>query len=55
MTEDQTRHIYEKVEMDEVINIETMKQKMEDNRVTRNKFKEEEEGEIESNPYQMAI
>ena len=32
-----------------------MKQEMEDNRVTRNRFKEEEEGEIESNPYQMAI
>ena len=32
-----------------------MKQEMEDDRVTRNRFKEEEEGEIESNPYQMAI
>ena len=32
-----------------------MKQEMEDDRVTRNRFKEEEEGEIKSNPYQMAI
>ena len=55
MTEDQARHIYKKVEADKIINIETMKQEMEDDRVTRNRFKEEEEGEIESNPYQVAI
>ena len=41
--------------MDKIINIETMKQEMEDDRFTRNRFKEGEEGEIESNPYQMAI
>ena len=55
LTEDQARHIYKKVEADKIINIETMKQEMEDDRVTRNRFKEEEEGEIESNPYQVAI
>ena len=55
MTEDQARHIYKKVEMDKIINMETMKQEMEDDRLTRSRFKEEEEGEIESNPYQMAI
>ena len=32
-----------------------MKQEIEDNRMTRNKLKEEEEDEIESNPYQMAF
>ena len=44
-----------KVEMDKIINIETMKQEIEDNRLTRNRLKEEEENEIESNPYDMAI
>ena len=52
--EDQARHIYKKVEMDKIINVETMKQEIEDNRVIGNRLKEEEE-EIESNPYQMAI
>ena len=55
MREDQARHIYNKVEMDKIINIETIKQEIEYNRVTRNRLKEEEEDEIESNPYQMAI
>ena len=41
--------------MDKIINIETMKQEIEDDRVTRNRLKEEEEDETESNPYQMAI
>ena len=43
--------------MDKIINTETMKQEIEDDRVTRNRLKEEEEDEIESNPYpyQMAI
>ena len=36
--------------MDKIINIETMKQEIEDDRVTRNRLKEEEEDEIESNP-----
>ena len=52
--EDQARHIYKKVEMDKITNIETMKQEIEDDRVNRNRLKEEED-EIESNHYQMAI
>ena len=55
LTEDQARHIYKKVETDMIINMETMKQEIEDDRVTRNGLKEEEEDETESNPYQMAI
>ena len=55
MTEDQARHIYKKVEVDKIINIETMKQEIEDDRETRNRLKEEEEDETEPNPYQMAI
>ena len=54
LTEDQGRHVYKMVEMDRKINIETMKQEIEDNRVTRHKIKEEED-ETELNPYQMAI
>ena len=40
--------------MDKIINVETMKQEKEDDRVTRNRLKEEED-EIKSNPYQMAL
>ena len=54
MTEDQARHIYKKVEMDKPVNIEPMAQEIEDNKVTRNRLKEEED-ENEINPYQMAI
>ena len=50
MTKDQARHIYKKVKMDQIINIETMKQEIEDDKVTRNRLKEEEE-DTESNPY----
>ena len=32
LTEDQARQIYKKVEMDKIINIETMKQKIEDDK-----------------------
>ena len=53
MIEDQARHIY-KVETNKIINIETMKQEIEDNKVTRNRLKKEE-ADTESNPYQMAI
>ena len=55
MTEDQARHIYKMVETDKIINIKTLKQEIEDDRVTRNRIKEEVEDETESNPYQMAI
>ena len=54
MTEDQARHVYQMVETDKIINTETMKQEIEDNKMTRNRLKEE--GEIiEANPYEMAI
>ena len=52
--EDQARHIYKKLEMDKPVNIETMAQEIEDNKMTRNRLKEEED-ENEINPYQMAI
>ena len=54
MTKDQARHVYKMVEMDKVINRETMKQEIEHNKVTRNRLKEEENN-TEANPYQMAI
>ena len=41
------------VEMDKVINIETMKQEIEDDKMTRNRIKEE--NSTEANPYLMAI
>ena len=41
--------------MDKIINIETMKQEIEDDRVTRNRLKEGGEDETEPKPYQMAI
>ena len=53
MTEDQARHVYKMVETNKIINIETMKQGLEDNKVTRNRLREE--NDTESNPYQMAI
>ena len=54
LTEDQAKHIYKKVEMDKPVNIETMAQELEDDKMTRNRCKEEED-ENETNPYQMAI
>ena len=54
LTEDQARYTYKMVETDKIINIETTEQEIEDNRVTRNRLKEEEEN-TEVNPYQMAI
>ena len=43
--------MFDRRSTDKIINIETMKQEIEDDRVTRDRFKEEEEDEIESNPY----
>ena len=54
LTEDQARCVYKMVEMEKIINIETMKQEIEDNKMTRNRLKEEIENN-EANPYQMAI
>ena len=53
LTEDQARHVYKMVEMDKVINIETMKQEIEDDKLTRNRLKEEDNTEV--NPYQISI
>ena len=41
-TEDQTRYLYKKVERDKIIKIETMKQEIEDDKMTRNKLKWED-------------
>ena len=54
LTEDQARYVYKTVETDKQINIEAMKQEIEDDKVTRNRLKEEEE-DAKLNPYQMAI
>ena len=53
LTEDQARHVYKKVEMDKVINVETMKQKVDDHKITRNRLNEEDT--TETNPHQMVI
>ena len=43
LTEDQARHIYKKAEMDRPVNTETMTQEIEDDKMTRNRLKEEED------------
>ena len=53
LAEDQARHVYKKVEIDKIINIETMKQEIEDDKMIRNKLNEEDT--IEANPYQTVI
>ena len=53
LTENQARHVYEKVEMDKVINVETMKQEIEDDKITRNRLNQKDT--TETNPYQMVI
>ena len=53
LTEDQARYVYKKVEMDEVINVETIKQEIEDNKMTRNRLNEEDT--TKTNPYQVVI
>ena len=53
LTEDQTKHVYEKVEMDKVINVVTMKQEIEDDKMTINRLNEE--STTETNLYQMVI
>ena len=53
LTEDHARHVYKKLETDKVINVETMKQEIEDDKMTRNRLNEEET--TETNPYQMVI
>ena len=53
LTEDQARHVYKKVETDKAINIETMKQEIEDDKMTSNRLNEEDT--TETNPYPMVI
>ena len=53
LTEDQARCVYKKVETDKVINVDTMKQEIEDDKITRNRLNEEDT--TETNPYQMVI
>ena len=53
LAEDQARHVYKMVETEKIINIETMKQDIEDDKMIRNRLKEEDN--TEANPYQMAI
>ena len=53
LTEDQARCIYKKVETDKIINLETMKQGIGDDKITRNKLNEEDT--TETNPYQAVI
>ena len=54
LTEDQAKHIYKMIEMDKPGNIHTIKKEIEDDRMIRNKSKEEE-NENGLNLYQMAI
>ena len=53
LTEDQARLICKKVETDKIINTETMKQEIEDDKLMRNKLKEEDTND--TNPYQVVI
>ena len=52
-TENQARHVYKKVETDKIINVETIKQETEDDKMTRNRLNEEDT--TEEDPYQMVI
>ena len=51
LTEGQIRHINKKVELGSEINVDTIKQEMENDRLTRHWENEEEE----MNPYQKAL
>ena len=51
LTEDQAKYIYKMVEQNKSVNVHTMKQEIEDDKMIRNT--QEEESEI--NPYQLAI
>ena len=54
MTEDQTKHINEMVEMNKPCNIHTMNQDIRNDSKVRVKS-EEEDNDSDLNPYQMAI
>ena len=53
LTDGQARHVYKKVEMDKIINVETMKQEIKDHKMTRNNLNEGDT--TETNPYQVVI
>ena len=50
MTNDQARHIYKKIESESTVNVDTIKQEIEEDRLGRNNI---EEGEL--NPYNEII
>ena len=52
LTEEQVRHIYKKVESGSEINVDTIKQEMEDDRLTRKRTNEEKE---DTNPHQKVV
>ena len=54
LTKDQTKHIYEMVEMNKLVNIHAMNRDIRDNSKVRVNSKEEE-NDSDINPYQMAI
>ena len=54
LMEDQARHVYKMVETNKIVNIETMKQEIEDDKVTGNRLNEEEEN-AEANPTKWPI
>ena len=53
LIDNQARHVYKKVKIGKIINIKTMKQEIEDDKMTRNRLREEDM--TATNPYQMAI
>ena len=54
MTKDQTKHIYEMVEMNKPVNIHAMNQDIRNDSKVRVKS-EEEDNDSDLNPYKMAI
>ena len=51
LTKEQIRHIYKKVHLGSEINVDTMKQEIDSDKLTRTKTNEEEE----INPYQKVV
>ena len=43
LTMDQARHIYKKVELEDIVNIDTIKQEMEEDKLNENNIDDEEE------------
>ena len=52
LTEDQAKHIYKKVESNSVVNVDTIKQEIVDDKLTRDKYCTEED---EINQYQNVL